>query len=105
MEHQSYKDTIGCALLNAEVPEHHQEQMTLIVCLLKTHLFSLKQKLKSLGPLGTLPHPYSPCIHRQQNCKIQSRPKSPLPKLCLVYQVTMIKAYYYRSLIPLSIPL
>ena len=39
---QRYKDTIKCAALGAEVPGHRQQQLThtLIVRLLKTHLFA-----------------------------------------------------------------
>ena len=42
-ELQRYKDTVRCAALGAEVPGHRQQQLTqtLIVRLLKTHLFTL----------------------------------------------------------------
>ena len=41
-ELQRYKDTVRCAALGAEVPGHCQQQLTqtLIVRLLKTHLFT-----------------------------------------------------------------
>ena len=41
-ELQRYKDTVRCGALGAEVPGHRQKQLTqtLIVCLLKTHLFT-----------------------------------------------------------------
>ena len=41
-ELQRYKDTVRCAALGAEVPEHRQQQLaqTLIVRLLKTHFFT-----------------------------------------------------------------
>ena len=41
-ELQTYKDTVRCAALGAEVPGHHQQQLTqtLIVRLLKTHFFT-----------------------------------------------------------------
>ena len=41
-ELQRYKDTVRCATLGVEVPGHRQQQLTqtLIVRLLKTHLFT-----------------------------------------------------------------
>ena len=41
-ELQRYKDTVRCVALGAEVPGHRQQQLTqtLIVRLLKTHLFT-----------------------------------------------------------------
>ena len=41
-ELQRYKDTFRCAALSAEIPGHRQQQLkqTLIVRLLKTHLFA-----------------------------------------------------------------
>ena len=41
-ELQRYKDTVRCAALGAEVPGHRQQQLTqtLILRLLKTHLFT-----------------------------------------------------------------
>ena len=41
-ELQRYKDTVRCAVLDAEVPGHRKEQLkqTLIVRLLKTHFFT-----------------------------------------------------------------
>ena len=52
LEIQRYKHTARCAPLGPEVPGHCQEQLlqTLIVCLLKTHLFSLFQKLEGPRP-------------------------------------------------------
>ena len=46
-ELQRYKDTVWCAALGAEVPGYRQDQLmqTLIVRLLKLHLFLLVQKL------------------------------------------------------------
>ena len=40
-ELQRYKDAVSCDALGAEVPGHHQQQLTLtlIVRLLKTHYF------------------------------------------------------------------
>ena len=59
-EVQSNKDTIRCDALGAEVPGHCQELMqTLIVCLLKIHLFSLIQKLKGSWP------PLAPKLYRE----------------------------------------
>ena len=45
-ELQRIKDTVRCGALGAEVPGHRQEQLTqtLIVRLLKTHLFSFVKK-------------------------------------------------------------
>ena len=45
LELQRYKDPVRCAALGAEVSGHRQEQLaqTLIVRLLKTHLFSLRE--------------------------------------------------------------
>ena len=42
-ELQRIKDTVRCAALGAKVPGHRQDQptQTLIVCLLKIHMFSL----------------------------------------------------------------
>ena len=42
-ELQRYKDTVRLAALGAEVPGHHQQQLTqtLTVRLLKTHFFTL----------------------------------------------------------------
>ena len=52
LELQRYKDNVRCAALGAEVPGQHQEQLTqtLIVCLLKTHLVLLLQKLGGPRP-------------------------------------------------------
>ena len=51
-ELHKYKDTFCGFMLGMEVPGHCQEQLTqtLIVCLLKMHLFSSIQKFRSLGP-------------------------------------------------------
>ena len=60
--------------------------MTLIVCLLKTHLFSLKQKLKSLGPLGPLgplPHP-APAFTGNEIVKYKDD-RNPLYLNCVSY--------------------
>ena len=50
-ELQRYKETVRCGVLGAEVPgQRNKEQLaqTLIVCLLKTHLFLSLRKLE--GP-------------------------------------------------------
>ena len=46
-ELQRYKDTVRCVALGAEVPGHHQKQLTqtLIVRLLKMYFFWLFQKI------------------------------------------------------------
>ena len=51
-ELRGYKDTVRCAVLGAEVPDHRQVQLTqtLIVLVLKTHFFSVFQKLGGPGP-------------------------------------------------------
>ena len=51
-ELQRYKDTFRCGALGGEVPGHRKEQLmqTLIVRLLKTHLFLLLRKLEEPGP-------------------------------------------------------
>ena len=51
-ELQRYKDTVRYGSLGTEVQGHHKEQLTqtLIVFLLKSHLFLLLQKLERRRP-------------------------------------------------------
>ena len=55
-ELQRNKDTVRCTTLSAEVPARRQEQLTqtLIVRLLKTHLFLLLQNLGASPLLGNI---------------------------------------------------
>ena len=76
-ELQRYKDTVRCAALGAEVPGHRQEQLTqtLIVRLLKTHIFttdpwlwkvSIQNRIESVSRPGQ----HFPWGSRRERCRL-----------------------------------